>query len=118
MGHHYKEVSSDTTLECKVTRGLGPHQLLVRIDQGTLNVGLHMTYSLLGFFTLTLNAGELFTAHPVARIQGMWINLVVVTGFHVKRTPLGIVKERYLILFEICSPYVYTQRGLNINFII
>lgn len=67
---------------------------------------------------LILNVAELFSAHPIARIQGIWINLVVVTGFHVKRTPLGIVKERYLILFELCSPYIYAQRGLNIDFII
>lgn len=67
---------------------------------------------------LTLNVAELFSAHPIARIQGIWINLGVVTGFHVKRTPLGIVKERYLILFELCSPYIYAQRGLNIDFII
>ena len=67
---------------------------------------------------LTLTVGELFHAHHIARIQGIWINLVVVISFHVKRNLLGIVKERYLILFEICSPYIYAQRGLNIDFII
>ena len=41
---------------------------------------------------LTLTVGELFHAHPIARIQGIWINLVVVISFHVKRNLLGIVK--------------------------
>lgn len=98
-----------------VTPGLEPHQLLVRIDWQTHQMCLCVIYNLLWLFIPKLNVGKLYITYSVVKIQVIWINLYIfVTRFQAKRTPVGIIKERYLILLEICVSVFMLKKGLTL----